>query len=205
MNNKKNDILDVFETDSTKLSQRATADPTDRAALSEDDLSNSEEVVGASETLAQKTVTQRPIRSANGESTQQRKKRVPIGTQNRLNFRQEPGFHYRMVTDLNDGDRVRRFTDAGYERVIDPHAKGGDDRAGADSQMGGAVVRSVGGGRKGVLMRISQDLYDEDQAAKQQRVDQKEAALMRTPIPGQERVIDNTGSYGKVEIAENRR
>lgn len=193
---------------SETLVERANNDSidesTNRKPLQEQDLSESEEVesVESAEKMVEAKATTRPIRPSIGEDSKKRKKRIPIGTQDVLNFKKEPGFHYRVVNDVKNGENIKRYLDAGYEKVIHPKMPGGDDRAGSDSQMGSAVVRSVGGGIYGVLMRQRQDLYDADRLAAQKKINETERALTRQPPPGSERSVDGSGSYGKVEIGQ---
>ena len=125
------------------------------------------------------------------ESTN-RPKRVPLGLRNILTVEQRPGYVRRWINDAED--RVQRAIDGGYAPVTEP-LKVGDPRSGADSQVGKTVSRSVGGGMKAILMEIPEDLYREDQAEKQQRVDASEASL---------RPQQGDGQYGKIDIESNR-
>ena len=90
----------------------------------------------------------------------------------------EPGFVYRFVNDT--GDRVAQFQEAGYEIVTDEKGavKVGDKRVGKASATGSAVEANVGQGTKAYLMRIPEEWYQEDQAAKQAAIDQREQAML---------------------------
>ena len=120
-----------------------------------------------------------------------RPQRVPIGTTDRLAFPQRPGYRRRVVNDVDDGERIGRFEAAGYTKVVG-QVPGGDTRAGADSQMGAPVVRSVGLGVKGVLMEIPEEFYNEDQAAKLAAVDETEESIRRQ--------AEESGLRGKLTI-----
>jgi hypothetical protein len=75
-----------------------------------------------------------------------------------------PGYEYRIVNDT--GDRVEQFKAAGYEVVSAKDVTVGDRRVNAASAEGSAATVSVGGGTKGVVMRIKKEWYDEDQQRK---------------------------------------
>ena len=104
----------------------------------------------------------------------------------------DPDFEYRIVNDT--GDRVSMFEERGYEVVTDSKVKLGDRRVANPTQEGSVVQASVGGGTRGVLMRIRKDWYKEDQAAKQQQVAQTEATVKQ---------VAKGGMYGKLEIGSN--
>lgn len=122
----------------------------------------------------------------------ERVRRTPInGTRNILTVRgKEPGFEYRIVND--DGDRVSQFQERGYELVTDSSVQVGDRRIANPTQEGSAIEVSVGGGKKAFLMRIKKEWYDEDQAAKQEYVNETEAGIKRE--------AKSIADYGKLEI-----
>ena len=101
----------------------------------------------------------------------------------------EPGFVYRFVNDT--GDRVSQFQEMGYEVVTDKTIRIGDRRVAVASAEGSPRTAKVGGGVSAVLMKIKDEWYNEDQAAKQAEVDEIEKSIKQTP---------GEGSYGKVEI-----
>ena len=95
--------------------------------------------------------------------------RTPVGRRNILSVKgQEAGYEYRIVND--DKDRVDMFKEAGWEVVSNSDVSVGDKRVGQAATPGSAAMVSVGGGMKGVVMRIKQDWYEEDQAAKRASV-----------------------------------
>jgi hypothetical protein len=94
--------------------------------------------------------------------------RTPLGTRNRLTFKNlDPDYVYRVVSD-KDG-RLARAQDGGYE-FVESQDSLGDQMAAEATKMGKNVSKPVGHGVTGYLMRIKKELYDEDQAAKQQQV-----------------------------------
>lgn len=106
-----------------------------------------------------------------------RPRRVPVEGRNRLLIRnKEPGFVYRIVNDVED--RVLEFQERGYEIVPqDKLGRVGDKRVDTTSSPGSSSYLSVGQGTKAVVMRIKEDWYKEDQAVKQQRVDDTEQTM----------------------------
>lgn len=115
--------------------------------------------------------------------------RPPLNGRNVLTVREEdmdPNYRYRVVND--DGDRVEMLKERGYE-VVTGNVRLGDKRVATAGSEGTPVTAYVGGGMKGVLMRIPKEYFDEDQAAKQDYVDSTEAATKTS-----------AGDYGKVEI-----
>ena len=105
--------------------------------------------------------------------------RVPVTERNILSVKgKEPGYHYRIVNDA--GDRIQQLQDAGYEFVDASTVQVGDKRINSTSPEGTHAQVSVGGGVKAYVMRIKQEWYDEDQAAKQARVNQLEETIQQT-------------------------
>lgn len=106
-----------------------------------------------------------------------RPKRVPLSARNRLSVRnKEDGFVYRIVNDIDD--RVERRLEQGYEICSKEHTGVvGDKRVDNPASLGSAAHFSVGQGTKAVVMRIREEFYNEDQAIKQQEVDDMEASM----------------------------
>lgn len=94
----------------------------------------------------------------------------------------EAGFHYRFVNDYDDN--VLSFQEGGYEVVQDKDVSIGDRRVDKSAAEGSVKHISVGGGMKAVLMRIPQDLYDQDQAEKEQRIREQELAIKKEVLNG---------------------
>ena len=124
-----------------------------------------------------------------GERTPQRVrvngKRRPLSTMNL-----DPEFHHRVVNDVEDGQRIQEFLAAGYEIVSSKDAQVGEKSIAKAGEVreGTPVKISVGQGTKAYLMRIKKDWYQEDQAAKQRELDEKEATLKPE------------GTYGKIDM-----
>jgi hypothetical protein len=128
---------------------------------------------------------------ANVAKQSSRPTRTPIGDKRDILTvkGKEDGYEYRWVND--QGWRVDRFKEAGYE-VVSHDVMVGDRKATASSAQGSTTVVPINKqGEKAVLMRIKKEWYDEDQANKQKSVDESEAAMKRELL--QDR-------YGKVEI-----
>lgn len=122
-----------------------------------------------------------------------RPKRTPIGQRNVLTVSgMEQGFAYRFVNDT--GDRVQEFLDNGWEKVPAKNVRVGDKRIGTVGPEGADATASVGQGTKAYLLRIRDDWYAEDQAAKQAQVNASEEAT-------REKALD--GNYGKLEITRS--
>lgn len=107
-------------------------------------------------------------------------KRTPVSAQNKLTFREIPGYKCRVVNDKpeDQGQRIEMFKRAGYEVVTSEEILG-DPLCGQSGSVGSEVSKPVGMGTRGVLMKIKQEWYDEDQARKAQIVNEKEATLLR--------------------------
>lgn len=123
-----------------------------------------------------------------------RVRRTGLGKRNILTVvGKEPGYVYRFFNDT--GDRVALMEEQGYEIVQSKGITVGDSRVSAPSNQGSAVMASVGQGQKAVLMRIREDWYNEDQAAKQEYVQQTEAATKQTALNGSD--------YGEIKISRS--
>jgi len=119
-----------------------------------------------------------------------RVKRTPVTERQVLTVKgKEPGYTYRIVNDL--GDRIAQFQEQGYELVEDKDVKVGDRRINQVKAEGTKAQISVGGGVKAYVMRQKQEWYEEDQAAKQVRVDELEKTTKQQAT---------SGTYGKLEI-----
>lgn len=92
--------------------------------------------------------------------------RQPLGQRNRLTFRgeMEEGYNYRVINDVDD--RLTLALEGGYE-FVESNEKLGDDKAAEASKVGSRVSKPVGNGINGYLMRIKNEFYEEDQAAKE--------------------------------------
>lgn len=124
------------------------------------------------------------IEDVKQEKKAARKERVPLG-QHRMKLKTETrdGYVRRWIND-----KPGRLDDAvagGYEFVTDPKVKVGEGQDASQTPgVGSAVSRIVGTHEDGsplraYLMEIPQNVYDEDQAAKAESVDERENALRR--------------------------
>lgn len=121
--------------------------------------------------------------------------RTPVGKRNRLTVEgKDPNYFYRIVNDTDD--RVQQYMDAGYEIVKASDVRVGDKRVNVPSSEGSIATCSVGGGMKGVVMRIKNDWHEEDQAAKLRQIDELEAATKAEALAD--------GNYGELKVHRNR-
>lgn len=121
-----------------------------------------------------------------------RKPRRPVGVTNRLDVvNQDPGRVYRIIN--NDPARLAQFDAAEYrvENVTEhmPGARKGTKGSNIDN------VFHAGGGQTQVLVSVDKELYDEDQALKQAKVDATEAQIKNKSADGLQ------GFYGDVKIS----
>jgi len=131
------------------------------------------------------------IKEAIAKAPSGRTQRTPVGTRNVLTVAgKDPSYVYRIIND--SGDRVQEFLDAGYELVSASSVRVGDKRVGKATAEGTVSQVSVGQGMHGYVVRIRKEWYDEDQALKQQRVAEAEAATKAKALDG---------TYGKLEIS----
>lgn len=116
-------------------------------------------------------------------------------------YDQDPNYVYRWVAvDPHRPDRVERLKEIGYEVVTDK-VEVGQKVVDRNSKVGSAVTRLGGGGVTLVLMRQLKEWYDEDQKAKQDKVDALEQAMKQDVregrIPGSR---EPAASGGKLDI-----
>ena len=109
-----------------------------------------------------------------------RPRRTPLSVRNRLSVKnKEDGYVYRIVNDVED--RVSLLQEQGYELVSAKDAgMVGDKRVDTISAPGSSSYVSVGQGVKAVVMRQREEFYKEDQAIKQQQVDDSEQTMKTT-------------------------
>lgn len=115
----------------------------------------------------------------------ERPKRTPVGTaRNILTIPDmDPNYVYRWVYENpNRPGRVRRFEEGGYE-VVKEDLKPGDNTVDRGSKVGSAVTRPDSGGML-VAMRILKEWYDEDQIAKQDKVNAIEDMIKIDALEG---------------------
>lgn len=114
---------------------------------------------------------------ANTTAPSKRKDRKPLfqrGPQS-INGNLDPNFKYRFVNDT--GSRISNFQAAGYEFVQDTDLAVGDSRVFDPSDVGSSKRVTSNDGTVSYLMRIKNEYYEEDQAAKAARIDETENAM----------------------------
>jgi hypothetical protein len=121
--------------------------------------------------------------------------RTPVSQRNILTVKgKDPNYEYRIVNDVED--RITQFLDAGY--VIDENESVdvGDKRVSTGSGVspGSKKMFSVGNGTKAFVMKIKREWYEEDQAAKQQKVDLQESSIKEKAL---------SGTYGDLKITRD--
>lgn len=121
--------------------------------------------------------------------------RVPIGASRDItNVHDTPeGYIDRWVND--DGDRINKFKQAGYELV--ETAQVGSSHVDGSHAESGVVSKDMGKGVTAYQMRQRQDYYDKDQAAKQVVVDSTEDSMRKGKV---EKTESKDGMYGEVKI-----
>lgn len=132
-------------------------------------------------------------KEAIARAPERRVRRTPVGRRNVLTVSgKEPGYVYRIVNDK--GDRIQQFIDAGYDFVEAKTVQVGESRIGNPKGEGTHAQASVGGGTKAFVMRIREDWYEEDQAAKQ-------AHVLATEEATKQKALD--GNYGDLKITRD--
>lgn len=122
-----------------------------------------------------------------------RVRRSPLARKNVLTVSgKEDGFQYRIVNDTED--RVAGLIEQGYEVVSSNKVEVGDKRVSKASPEGSVMRMSVGGGQKGLVMKIREDWYKEDQNTKQAYVAETERSAKKEAT---------NGTYGKFEVSRD--
>jgi hypothetical protein len=128
-----------------------------------------------------------------GKTSEQSRKRIPLGTRNVLTAPKKPGFVRRFVNDK--GDRIESFKAAGW-KAVDDDVQVGDPKAGKSTAIGSSVNAHVGSGQRAVLMELPEEIYDEDRAESQAKITQVENEIRRNQkSPGKD------GLAGSVSIS----
>jgi len=117
------------------------------------------------------------------KSSEQVRKRIPLGSRNILTAPKRPGFVRRFVNDK--GDRITAFKDAGWNPVENTPV--GDPKIGRPSSIGSMTNPSVGDGQRAVLMEIPEKYYQEDYTASQAKITAVENEMKReSKTPGKD-------------------
>lgn len=135
--------------------------------------------------LSKKNTPSRKVtrqRAAMGTDTTQsraknRPKRIPVDTQQIVSVQPRPGYHTHVV--LDEGDRIERFKEAGYELRFSESEVVGDRRSQDPGKMGSPVERVLNksSGQRGYVMDIPLEYYNEDQEAKLMRINATERGI----------------------------
>jgi len=112
-------------------------------------------------------------------------KRIPVGeARDVLNVAgKDPSRKYRWVIDMNDGQRLETFTDAGYRFETDKsNLKVGTRKVSDSGGQGSKIHKYVGVDKEGnkqfaYLMSIDAEWFEEDQALKAAKIDELESGM----------------------------
>lgn len=130
------------------------------------------------------------VKEAIAKAPARRVKRTTLGTRNILTVQgKDPEYEYRIVNDT--GDRVPFLQNQDWEIVEAKEVQIGDRRLGNPSTTASLAEVSVGGGQKAYVMKKRKDWHEEDQATKQEYVNQTEAATKEQAL---------NGTYGKLNL-----
>lgn len=129
------------------------------------------------------------------ETVVKRVQRKPLHQQGPLSIsgEKDPNFHYRVVNDI--GSRIHAFQQAGYELVTDDNLVIGDSRVSDAADLGSTKRILSKDGTISYLMRIKKEWFDEDQKAKNARLDELDTAMKQD--------VSKSADYGKVSISTN--
>jgi hypothetical protein len=132
------------------------------------------------------------------------KERVPVdGMRDIMTVHgKDSGFKYRWVTDTDErGSRIWKFKRGGWEfATLDGHDEEiqvGQEAVYKSADEGNLVRLHTGEGRFSYLMRIPKEYYDEDQIAKEERIQEQEDGIMGTQTSQGDA---NNGQYGSVKF-----
>ena len=129
------------------------------------------------------------------ERAKSRPERVPLHKQRLFEGQTRPGYVRRFVND--SPGRIDSFILAGWTIVSGDSAVTHDGLSHVESQLGSGIHRVVNKGinaesRVAYLMEIPEELYNEDQMAKQLKIDKTEEAF------DQEGILRAAQMYGRV-------
>ena len=125
------------------------------------------------------------------KTTEKRVTRKPLHQRgpHTISGEKDPEFQYRFVNDI--GSRIHQMKEAGYELVTDDEMVVGEARLSDPTSQGSAKRVVSKNGDVAYLMRQKKEWFDEDQKAKQDRLDELEKA-MKTEA--------SQGMYGSIKM-----
>lgn len=105
----------------------------------------------------------------------------------------EDGYFYRVVDSTRPG-RIDRHLRIGYEIVEDENLKVGQNTASNTSNLGASVTVELGRkeSKKGILMRIPLEKYQQRQKAKARRIQETTESFIQDSV--------NKSDFGTIEI-----
>lgn len=131
-----------------------------------------------------------------------RRKRVPVsGNRDLLTvLGKDPNYHYRWVIDGDErGQRLWKFTRAGYEHVKSSEVEIGEDMVFKSDNVGSIVRYPAGNGTYLYLMKIPREWYQEDQKIKEQTIEEEEVNSLR-----ERDLVKDDGMYGGGKLSRGR-
>jgi len=115
------------------------------------------------------------IQAVSADPGPRKSARKPFGAMTlKLAYPERKGFHRHWFNETTG--RIQRAQEAGYEHVI---AEGKPVQKVVGTAEGGGALNAF-------LMEIPQEWYDEDMAAQQREIDDKEKAIKRGELEGQD-------------------
>ncbi len=108
--------------------------------------------------------------------------RIPLDQQRDImSAPSKEGFVRRWVNEEDRyGNRIARFQRAGWKPATGDLPIGAEAVIEHNDSLGSIVRKNVGGGKFAILMEISEEYYNADQARKAERDTAKEASIKRT-------------------------
>jgi len=126
----------------------------------------------------------------NVKRTEGRPARKPVSQRRVLTAPQREGYHRRFVNDIPG--RVGLFKEGGWTPVIEDGIDTADSSRMAESPMGSLYMRHVGNNVNAILMEIPDEFYNEDQAAKIEKLKMDEKAILSAKAA--------EGQYGEIVV-----
>ena len=143
---------------------------------------------------------------ARNRQRENKQDRVPVSGMRDIMtvLNKEEGYVYRWVSDIDEkGSRIYKFKRGGWEMSPLETTEGeiivGEEAVFRTDAKEDIIRLHVGQGQYAYLMRIKKELYDEDQTAKQDLIDEVEATIAGTGSSTGE----DFGQYGSIKIGKH--